>query len=1284
MWIRSVRTMRSVTPLRQRVLRAVASIGAVALVTTGAVAVAPAITAGAATTSLPFDLVTGSSASRLVFAHYFTPYPVSLDNGNPTTDYYARNYLQPNGEGGAHAAYGGLLRDRPVPHAARTESNWLTLNIEDEIRQAKSIGIDGFSLDLMVTPTSTNTNVRLAQANVMTAADNVGGFKIMMMPDVSGGLVSLTAAQLASLVATYGSHSSAFRLSDGRLVVSPFKAEAHNAAWWGSFMSAMETTYNMPVALVPLFVGDINTYASSFAPISYGMSVWGSRTPAWNDPNATGSTSAIGHATLVHSLGKIWMQPASVQDERPNQSIYDEALNTTNLRNTWQIARDSKAEWVQAVTWNDYSEGAHIAPSVERGWAYTDLTAYYAQWYRTGTAPAIVRDAVFLTHRDQPAAATPSFPETKLMKWRGGSPARDLVESVSLLTAPATVTLTVAGVSTSCSAPAGVSVCTAPLRSGRAAVAVRRSGALVASVATRQTITSTPYVQDLQYVAAGSLREGPADASLIGGAPTPTPTVTPTPTPTPTVTPPTPTSTPTPTPTPPTPTPTVTPPTPTPTDTSGQLVTTVSPVGDTFGNAGAPTTNYGSDSSLSSRGTPGSSAFLRFAFPATPQGTELSAATLSWRTTSDAVATSADTHTVRLGNDSWEESTLNWNNEPAVGSVTVGTISGAASLNTPYTTSLSAPALRATVPASGGSETLTISSSGSDGLYLWSRHAATATYRPTLTLVYSPVAVDRTPPSAPGGPAVTVTHDAVSLSWVAATDNVGVTGYEVHRSSTPFTPGTATLVATTTALSYADAARPAGTWYYAVLAVDAADNHSSASTVQATVLDSTPPSTPVISAIASGHDVAVGWPASTDDVGVLSYEIYRGSTASAPDASSLVATVSVPGYVDAARPVGTWVYTVVALDAAGNRSAAAASASATVLDTTPPTAPSVTAVANQDAVTVSWTGSTDDVAVAAYEVYRAASAIAPVSWSLIATTTSSSTVDPGRPVGTGYYAVVALDAAGNRSIQSAVASAQVLDVAPPSVPVVTAVASGSTVTLTWPAVSDNVGVVGYDVSRLAGTVMASLGTVAGTTYVNLPVGDGSWLYLVRARDAAGNVSAAGSVTVVVSTPVVRTLTPVADTWANAGSTTTSYGTTTSIQTRGTVAAVSYLRFSIPATPAGHTLASATLTVRTTTATSAGSGYTQSFRITSDSWTEKGLTWANRPTTTGTVLGTLTGATTINRAYAVTLNGTALAGARSATGTVSLAVTCGGNDVLTLWSAQSATASYRPTLVLRYI
>ena len=82
---------------------------------------------------------------------------------------------------------------------------------------------------------------------------------------------------------------------------------------------------------------------------------------------------------------------------------------------------------------------------------------------------------------------------------------------------------------------------------------------------------------------------------------------------------------------------------------------------------------------------------------------------------------------------------------------------------------------------------------------------------------------DTTAPSAPSGLAATgTTASSTTLNWTAATDNVGVTGYQIIRNGAQ--------VATTTSTSYTDTGLSAATSYsYTVKAVDAAGNVSAAS-----------------------------------------------------------------------------------------------------------------------------------------------------------------------------------------------------------------------------------------------------------------------------------------------------------------------------------------------------------------------------------------------------------------------------------------------------------------------
>jgi N-acetylglucosamine-6-sulfatase len=181
-------------------------------------------------------------------------------------------------------------------------------------------------------------------------------------------------------------------------------------------------------------------------------------------------------------------------------------------------------------------------------------------------------------------------------------------------------------------------------------------------------------------------------------------------------------------------------------------------------------------------------------------------------------------------------------------------------------------------------------------------------------------------PSTPTGLSATCPLDTeCDLSWLASTDNVGVTGYTIYRDGSPIaTVGGGTL-------SYADTTVSAATSYtYTVDAFDAAGNHSPQSDpVGVTTQDTQAPSAPTgLSGVAaSSSEVDLSWLASTDNVGVTGYTIYRD------DVSIGTVDGSTLSFVDTSvAPETTYVYTVDAFDLAGNHSAP----SDPVTVTTPP------------------------------------------------------------------------------------------------------------------------------------------------------------------------------------------------------------------------------------------------------------------------------------------------------------------------------------------------------------
>jgi chitodextrinase len=276
--------------------------------------------------------------------------------------------------------------------------------------------------------------------------------------------------------------------------------------------------------------------------------------------------------------------------------------------------------------------------------------------------------------------------------------------------------------------------------------------------------------------------------------------------------------------------------------------------------------------------------------------------------------------------------------------------------------------------------------------------------------------------------------------------------------------------------------------------------------------DTTAPTTPTNLQGSAGSPTAVAltWTASTDGVGVASYRVMRDGVVAGTSAGT--------SYNDSGRTANTtYSYTVSAVDAAGNRSGESAARQVTTPaapppgDTTAPTVPgSFTATASSStSVALSWGASSDNVAVASYRVMRNGTAVATVS--------GTSYSNTGLTANTTYtYTVSAVDTAGNRSAESA--SRQVTTPAstpPPSPPTGTdtakptaptglaATSTSTTVTLTWTAATDNVGVVRYNIWRngfeagsTTGTSFTHTGLAASTTYT----------YTVSACDAAGNES----------------------------------------------------------------------------------------------------------------------------------------------------------------------------------
>jgi fibronectin type 3 domain-containing protein len=363
---------------------------------------------------------------------------------------------------------------------------------------------------------------------------------------------------------------------------------------------------------------------------------------------------------------------------------------------------------------------------------------------------------------------------------------------------------------------------------------------------------------------------------------------------------------------------------------------------------------------------------------------------------------------------------------------------------------------------------------------------------------------DTQPPTTPSSlSAVSAPPSGVALTWGSSSDNVGVVGYYVYRNGAP--------IVSVSGTSFTDPALAPGYYSYTVAAYDAAGNispRSSSANIMVTQ-DTTPPSAPtglsaspsstyINYASTSSIQIALSWNASTDNVGVVGYNVYR-SGVKLTNASNTVTNTS---FTDT-LPATPWVYsyTVSAYDAAGNISAYSAPATVSVIsDQTAPSTPTGLS-AKQTAltgVTLTWASSTDGIGIGGYYIER--------SGLIVGTSTVASYVDSNVVAGTYYsYIVSAYDPAGNISESSTPAALTVTgDSVPPSVPSgISARVGSSTIALSWYPSNDVVGVSGYDVSRNGSQIATN---IASTSYLDTAPLVGGNTYAVDADNIGGIIS----------------------------------------------------------------------------------------------------------------------------------------------------------------------------------
>jgi hypothetical protein len=336
---------------------------------------------------------------------------------------------------------------------------------------------------------------------------------------------------------------------DGRFVLTTFAGDKLGVAGWKqiredlasgahpsttTFANALKSVGGAPgnapmqIFLVPAFFWGGET--PDAAAVQSGESAWGDVLDGsfyWGIAGVPGAgdgldvvRSSDAYARVTQAAQKLYMAPAAVQFWGANANRYYEYSGGRGMRAMWIGAIESRADWVEIITWNDFIEGTYISPIDDpnkyvgannlvqsgippgtRGYFHShaaagDLMSYYIRWYKTGVRPVIQRDAIYWFYRTEPAAFDAGVPSVK----NRFGPVKDVIYCTANLTAPATLRVESGGRVSTLELAAGSDDVAVPFSVGAAPrFTLMRGGKVVIQAAGADSIEAAPRYNNFYY-----------------------------------------------------------------------------------------------------------------------------------------------------------------------------------------------------------------------------------------------------------------------------------------------------------------------------------------------------------------------------------------------------------------------------------------------------------------------------------------------------------------------------------------------------------------------------------------------------------------------------------------------------------------------------------------------------------------------------------------------------------------------------------------------------------------
>ncbi|KAG9003868.1 hypothetical protein FRB90_011102 [Tulasnella sp. 427] len=283
---------------------------------------------------------------------------------------------------------------------------------------AQAQGIDAFALNFG-SPSWEYDRMQ----NAYDAAAAVG-FKVFLSFDMTSVSCSSWAdtTSISSTIVRWANHAAQLKDSSGAVYLSTFAGEycyfgqGDFVAGWLQAVKTGPKAFGVTTKFISSFFSDpSNNY--KYTSFMDGTFPWNTGWPMGND-DETWSPDTTHLNSLDRSRGQVYMAPVAPwffthygSDTYNKNWIYRGDDWLYNVR--WEdiISHRSVVDLVEIVTWNNYGESHYIGPigtdqPMSNAWvdgfdhtAWLTMSGYYIQMYKTGVAPTITQDKIYMWAR---------------------------------------------------------------------------------------------------------------------------------------------------------------------------------------------------------------------------------------------------------------------------------------------------------------------------------------------------------------------------------------------------------------------------------------------------------------------------------------------------------------------------------------------------------------------------------------------------------------------------------------------------------------------------------------------------------------------------------------------------------------------------------------------------------------------------------------------------------------------------------------------------------------------